>query len=384
MVLLAAFAALGPLSLDIYLPAVSHMAQELQASAREATASLSIFFVGMAIGQLFVGPWSDRVGRRLPLISGLIFACVGSLLCAGATGMPVLLSGRALQALGGSAVMVTGRAAVRDHLDERGSASFFSMLTMINSLMPIFAPSVGAAILRFTEWRGIFGLTAVVAGTMLVGTLFGLRESRVPITARPENPLRVYGTLLTNRRFLGLLVAAAANGASYFTYLALSPLVLMQIYGLSPSHYGLVLSLNGLGLISMTQANRLLLRKVAPRRILKAASLSAAILILPLTAWAFTFAGGLPVLIALVFVVIASSSFVQANSLAAAMSAAQGNVGSAAALFGAGMFGAGTVASFLGGLTFDGTPRSMVLLMAAAMLVMSLSLHFLAFRGDEG
>ena len=382
-ILLASYAALGPLSLDIYLPAVGALSTELHASPQQATSSLSIFFIGMALGQLFVGPWSDRVGRRLPLLMGLMLAIGGTSICALAPSMPVLLFGRLIQALGGASVMVTGRATIRDHMDERGAASFFSMTATINSLAPMLAPLLGAAVLTVSGWRGIFVLTASLSLALLVATMRLLPRDRGAHTAEPPQPfLKGYATLLRHRQFLGFLFTAGANGASYFTYMALSPLVLMQVYKLTPTVYSLVLGLTGVSLIIAAQVNRRLLRSHTPREILGWAATSSLVLTVPMAVWAFTGIGGLPVLILLIFLVMSSSAFVQANSIAAGLSVVPKAAGSAAALFGAALFGSGTLSSFLGGLFFDGTSRSMTLLMAAALLVMTLALRLLALRPE--
>jgi MFS transporter, DHA1 family, multidrug resistance protein len=376
LVLLGSFAALGPLSLDIYLPAVTPMSQDLVATAREATASLSIFFIGMSVGQLFVGPWSDRVGRRLPLLTGLVMCVIGAVICALAPNVAALLTGRMMQAFGGSAVMVTGRAAIRDHLDERSAASFFSTTASINSLAPMLAPSVGAAILLVTGWRGIFGVVAAFALLLLVGTAFRLPESHRPVaTAAPTHPFRVYLNLLKHAQFVRYLVAAAANGASYFTYMALSPLVLMSFYNLTASAYAALMAVNGVALIFCTQINRWLLRRTTPRRILRVAGVIALCLAIPVFAFGFTLFGGLVALVGIMFMVTMGGGFVQANALAVALSAEPRHVGSAAALFGAALFGFGTVASMVGGMIYDGTPRPLMYIIGVMQLVMAFALY---------
>lgn len=384
LVLLGSFAALGPLSLDIYLPAVTPMSQDLAATAREATASLSIFFIGMSVGQLFVGPWSDRVGRRVPLLTGLVLCVAGAIVCALAPNVTVLLTGRMMQALGGSAVMVTGRAAIRDHLDERSAASFFSTTAAINSLAPMLAPSIGAAILLVTGWRGIFGVVAAFALLLLVGTAFRLPESHRPeVDVAPVHPFRVYLNLLTHAQFVRYLVAAAANGASYFTYMALSPLILMSFYQLTPGAYAAVMAVNGVALIFCTQINRWLLRRTTPRKILRIAGVIALCLTIPVFAFGFTLYGGLAALVGIMFVVTMGGGFVQSNSMAVALSAEPRHVGSAAALFGAALFGSGTVVSMIGGTIYDGTPRPLMFLIGAMQLIMALALRSAGQRAQS-
>jgi DHA1 family bicyclomycin/chloramphenicol resistance-like MFS transporter len=185
-------------------------------------------------------------------------------------------------------------------------------------------------------------------------------------------------SLLAQRKFVGYLIAAAANGASYFTYLALSPLILMNIYRLSPSQYALLMAINGGTLIAATQLNRWLLRRISPRQILHCAGLSAAFLILPIFLFGFCLSGGLPVLIGLVCLVTMSGGFIQANAMAIALSGEAAHAGSAAALFGAAMFGSGTFVSMAGSMLYDGTPRPLMFLMAIMLAIMALSLKMLA------
>jgi DHA1 family bicyclomycin/chloramphenicol resistance-like MFS transporter len=385
--LLVSFAALTPLAIDMFLPGAPIVVRDLKASPEIATAMVSVFLGGLAIGQVFVGPLSDRLGRRPSIMTGLGVFLIGSLLAAAATEADTLLVGRLLQALGASAVMVTGRAVVRDLFDERGSARFFSLIALIGGLAPILAPAVGAGLLAAAGWRAIFVALALVAAASLAGAIYFLRESRSRETeaqARASHPFQAYLVLLRNPRLNGYFLTGALNNACFFTYLANAPLILMDVYGFSASKFSLVVAINAVGLVGGAQLNRILLRTRAPREILSACAVFAAVLSPLFALFATTLFGGMWAFMALIFVVVASTSVIQANTMAGALSVDPTRAGAAAAMFGAFAFGAGTGLSLLAGLLFDGTPRGTMAVIAAALLGTAGALRFLALpaRGE--
>lgn len=381
MTVLVAFAALAPLAIDMFLPGAPIVVRDLRASPEIATAMVSVFFGGLAIGQVFVGPLSDRVGRRPPIIIGLSVFLMGSLLAAAATAAGALLAGRLLQALGASAVMVTGRAVVRDMFDERGSARLFSLIVLIGGMAPILAPAVGALLLALAGWRAIFLALTAYAAASLAGAVYFLRESRSAETeaqARASHPVRSYLTLLRNRRLNGYFLAGALNGGCFFTYLANAPLILMNVYGFSASTFSLIVAINAIGLVGGAQLNRVLLRTRAPSEILSACAVFAVGLALLFAVFASTLVGGLPAFMVLIFIVVSSTSVVQANTMAGALSVDPTRAGATAALFGAFSFGAGTGLSLVAGMLFDGTPRSTMAVITISLLGTAAALHFLA------
>lgn len=381
VLLLAAFSALAPMAIDMYLPGVPAISADLAASPWAASATLSVFFAGLALGQLFAGPWSDRIGRRTPIRAGLALFVAGAVLAAAGSTIGMLLAGRLLQAFGASAVMVTGRAVVRDIFDERGAARFFSSITLVSGLAPVLAPSVGAVLLLVAGWRAIFLTMACFAGFLLVVALGRLGESRSAETARharENHPLRTYATLLANRRFLGYMLAAGCNSGCYFTFLASAPLVLMKGYGLSSVAFSLVIGINAVGLVGMAQLNRLLLRTRSPSRILRGSARNALFLAALFAALGATRMGGLPALLIPAFAVIASTSVIQANTMASALSIVPSRAGAAAALVGSGSFGMGTAMSLLAGMLYDGTAAGMIAVMTAGLVGTAASLLLLA------
>jgi DHA1 family bicyclomycin/chloramphenicol resistance-like MFS transporter len=379
--LLALMGALGPMTIDMYLPVVAAMGEDLNASPTEATASVSVILIGLGFGQIVFGPLSDKVGRRPLLVGGLAGTALGALICLFSPSIMMLLSGRLLQALGSAAILVTARAAIRDQLDENNSAGFFSIMTTVASLAVIASPLIGAAMLVSFGWRSIFAVVAALALLILVPTCLYLPEShRERDGPRKKHPLRAYAALLSNKGFLGFLLCTAANGGAYFAYISLSPLALMQAYSLSPTTYGLIMSVNGGALILSTQVNRLLLKRWSARQLLHFVSIGALVMAAALACWAITGVGGVWGLVVLCFVMSCSGGFVQPNGLAAGMSLAQSDLGTAAALFGSFTFLAGTLVSIVGAMFFDGTALSMVVLIIVALLAMGLSLWALTTR----
>lgn len=381
--LLAAIGAIGPLSIDMYLPSLPSIAHELRASEEVTQASVTIFLAGMAFGQLFYGPASDRLGRRVPILVGFCVYVAASLASTLTQGPLTLLAARFAQSLGACAGTVIVRAIVRDHFDHQESARFFSLLALVAGATPVLAPLGGALLLNLVGWRGIFGFLTAFGATLTVAALLGLRESRsdaVARHARSEHPLRSYFAVLRERRIVGYVLAGALNGASLFTYLSSSPAVLIGVYGVSPAHYGELVSANAIGLVGGSQLNRLLLRHWGADRVLFAATLGTAAAGVLLCLAALTGAAGLAGLLVPLFLAIASFAVIQANCIAGALSLDPLRAGSISALLGSSSFACGALAGSLAGALFDGSARPMALTIAACAIGCGLAVRGLALR----
>jgi MFS transporter, DHA1 family, multidrug resistance protein len=381
--LLAAIGAIGPLSIDMYLPSLPTIAHELRASELVTQASVTIFLAGMAFGQLLYGPASDRLGRRTPILVGFGVYVAASLASTLAQGPLTLLLARFAQSLGACAGTVIVRAIVRDHFDHQESARFFSLLALVAGATPILAPLGGALLLNVVGWRGIFGFLTAFGVALTLASFIGLRESRseaVARHARSEHPLRSYLAILTERRIVGYVLAGALNGAVLFTYLSSSPAVLIGVYGVSPAHYGLLVSANAIGLIGGSQLNRLLLRHWGADRVLSAATLGTAgagvlLSLAALTGWA-----GLPGLLAPLFLAIASVAVIQSNCIAGALARDPLRAGSISALLGSSSFACGALTGSLAGALFDGSARPMALTIAACAVGCAVAVRGIALR----
>jgi len=271
VVILGLVTAIGPLSLDMYLPAFPAIADDLDVSAAQVQLSLTTCLVGLALGQLICGPLSDRWGRRRPMIIGVAAYAALSLLIALSPSAPILAGLRLLQGLAGGVGVVVARAVVRDLYSGVAAAKFFSRLTLIFGVAPIAAPSLGSAVLEVTSWHGIFvalGVIAVLLTLLVVGKL--------PETLPPErrssgglrDTARTARALFTDRIYLGYALAQSFAFAAMFSYISGSSFVLQDGYGVSPTVFSLLFGLNAGGLIALSQVNGPLLDRFSPRGLL--------------------------------------------------------------------------------------------------------------------
>lgn len=271
VLVLGAMSAFGPLSIDLYLPAFPVLADDLRASPSLVQLTVTTCLLGLAGGQLVAGPVSDRFGRKRPLLVGVGLFVVASLLCAAAPGTTTLLLARALQGLTGSAGIVIARAVARDLYDGPELVRFFSLLLLVNGLTPILAPSLGAQLLGYTSWRGLFVVLAGVGVVMWVSVAVWLPET-LPAPARREGGVRdalaTYRRLLGERSFVAVLLTSGFVFGALFVYIAGSSFLLQDSYGLSARQFALAFGLNAAGLIAAAQVTARLVQRAGPRRLL--------------------------------------------------------------------------------------------------------------------
>ena len=336
LLILGALSAFGPMAIDFYLPSFPALAQAFGTDVEHVQLSLSAYFAGLAIGQLLYGPLADRYGRRKPLLLGVSIFTLASLACALVPDLEWLIGARFVQALGGCAGMVISRAVVRDLCDPIAAAKAFSQLMLVMGLAPILAPLAGLAI--------------------------GLRlPETIPAGPRPPlgGALGEYRRLFGDRAFLTYALTGGVAIAGMFSYIAGSPFVFIQLYGIAPEHYGWVFGSNAAGFILMAQVNAYLLRYRGPGFWLRRAVwvyfgcgliLLAVTLVRPEHLW--------PLLIPL-FGCIASLGFLMPNSSACAMAGQGRHAGSASALMGSLQFSVAAGASALVGALHDGSALPM-------------------------
>lgn len=377
--ILGSLTAFAPLSIDMYLPALPHMAGDLHTADVTLQLTLTAFIIGLAVGQLVIGPISDGIGRRRPLLAGLALYAVSSVLCALSPSVELLIAARALQAIGAAAGIVIARAIVRDLYSGTAMTKFFSMLMLVSGLAPVLAPVVGGQILRLTSWRGVFVVLTVFGALLLLATVLALPEPLPPERRSPNRlvaTLRGYAKLLADRSFFGYALAAALTFASLFAYISASSFVLQDLYGLSPQEFSLVFGANGVGIVLAGQLNGRLVGRFPERALLAAGLIASAV-------------GGLGVLAAAVFslplagllvplvLLVASIGMVMPNASSLAMAEHPHNAGAASALLGVLQFVIGGLATPLVGIGGASSAIPMGLVMAcfgAASLVIFLTM----------
>ncbi|TCO45836.1 DHA1 family bicyclomycin/chloramphenicol resistance-like MFS transporter [Actinocrispum wychmicini] len=382
--ILGGLSAFAPLSVDMYLPAFPVMTGQLGATQSEIQLTLTTFVVSLALGQAIAGPLSDAFGRRPPLIAGLVLYAVTSVACAFAPSAAVLVVLRFLQGLGAAAGIVISRAQVRDLYSGIAMARFFSSLMLVNGLAPIIAPVIGGQIMRFTSWRGVFVVLAVIGTVLLLATLLGLPETLPSARRRPARiggVLRSYGRLLGNRVFLGYALTSAVLFAALFGYISGSSFVLQDVYGLSPQQFSLVFGVNSVGIMIAGQVSSLLLRWCSPRALV-ASGLAIAVTGGAGSIVAVVAGLGLAGLLPPMFLLISSVGLVMPNATALGLADQANTAGAASALIGLTQFLIGGLTAPLAG-SGGSSALPMVVLMGSAA-VLAAACYFGLTSGHQG
>ncbi|MFJ2903380.1 MULTISPECIES: multidrug effflux MFS transporter [unclassified Streptomyces] len=373
--ILGGLTATPPLAMDMYLPSLPEVTRSLSASAATVQLTLTACLLGMALGQLVVGPMSDRWGRRRPLLVGLAVYVVATALCAIAPTVELLVAFRLLQGLAGAAGIVIARAVVRDLYDGMEMARFFSTLMLISGVAPIVAPLIGGQILRVTDWRGVF-VVLIGVGVLLAAIVW----TKLPETLAPADrhaggvgdALRAMRGLLADLPFTGFMLAGGFTFAALFAYVSASPFVIQEIYGASPQTFSLLFGVNSVGLVLAGQLNgKVLVGRARLDRVFGVGLLiviGAAIALLLMTTGVFGPVGLVPVSVGL-FVLMSAMGVTLPNAQALALMRTRQAAGSASALLGTSSFLIGAVASPLVGIAGEHTAVPMAVVQLASALV---------------
>ncbi|MGY1709288.1 multidrug effflux MFS transporter [Geodermatophilus sp. SYSU D00758] len=373
---LGAFVATGALTIDMYLPALPTIAADLRTSSAMVQLTLTGTLAGLALGQLVIGPLSDALGRRRPLLAGTALHVVASLLVLVAPDIVTLGVLRVLQGVGSAAGSVIAMAIVRDLFQGRAAATMLSRLFLVLGAAPVLAPTLGGELLRVTSWRGVFVVLSLYGLLLLVLGALAVPETLPPsrrATAGLAGTLRTYRGLLGDRVYVGLVLVASLTMAGLFTYVSGSSFVYQGQFGLDAQQFGLLFGAGAFFLIGATQLNPVLLRRWSPARILSVAVLAGAGSALVMLVLATTGTGGLPGVVVPLWGVLAATGLALPNAPALALAAHGEAAGAAAALLGAAQFGVGAAISpLVGVLGNDATAMAGVivtgLLLAIAVL----------------
>ncbi|MGY1622077.1 multidrug effflux MFS transporter [Geodermatophilus sp. SYSU D00965] len=374
---LGAFVAVGPLTIDMYLPALPTITADLRTTSATIQLTLTGTLVGLALGQLVLGPLSDALGRKRPLLAGTALYVVASLLVLVAPNIAVLGVLRVLQGVGSAAGAVIAMAVVRDLYTGRPAATMLSRLFLVLGAAPVLAPTIGGEVLRFTSWRGIFVLLAVYGLLLLAVGALALRET-LPVERRSSaglaGTLRTYRGLLRDRTYVGLVLVAGLTMAGLFSYVSGSSFVYQRQFGLDEQQFGLLFGAGAFWLIAATQLNPLVLRRWSSAQVLVAGILTGAVAGAVLLVLALTDTGGLTGVVVPLWAVLFAGGLALPNAPALALTRHGESAGAAAALLGAVQFGVGaSVAPLVGVLGNDAAAMGTVvvgaLLVAIAVLV---------------
>ncbi|HUE19527.1 MAG TPA: Bcr/CflA family multidrug efflux MFS transporter [Stellaceae bacterium] len=362
VVLLGALTMITALAIDMSLPALPTLARDFAATPDQVQLTLSLFVMGFALGQLVFGPVSDRFGRRPVLLIGLALYAAAALACAFSTSIGMLVAARVVQGFASCSGSVLGRAVVRDHFGGDRAAQMFSSLTAVFAAAPLLAPVIGGWFVVHLGWQAIFGFHAIWALALLATTWIGLGES---LKLRDGQAIHLPRMLANARTFLSNPICAGnalVNGlcwAGIFAFLSGSPFIFIELYGISPDHFGYYFGLGALALIAGALTNKRLLRRHHYKRVLKlgfAVVLAGGLLVFVtcLTGW-----GGVLAIMLSFVVYIFGQALVMPNALAAAMEPVPRMAGMAAGLMGMIQMGCGGIAGYAVNALYDGTALPM-------------------------
>lgn len=380
LLLLGSMIALGPLSIDMYLPSFPAIERSFGAPSGSLQLTLATYFVGLALGQVLYGPISDRFGRKPPLYFGLTLFVIAAIGCSFSTSVTQLVTLRLLQGLGGCAPIVITMAVIRDSAAGAEAARTFSRLLLVMGIAPIVAPLAGGWLLTTFGWQSIFHVLAAVGVACLVAMHFGLRETRDPKHVVPLNllaVLRSYGELLVTRSFMGYALVGATASTGLFAYIAGSPYLLIEIYGVAPENFGWIFGANAAGFVVGSQVNARLVSRYGAAGVLHRSVVVPAMAGIGLAAFAFIGWLPLPLLAAGFFGYVGSLGFINPNAMASALASQGHRAGTASALSGSMQFTFATLAGALMGLWHDGTAWPLACVMAVCGTTALLAERFL-------
>ncbi len=353
ILILGALTAVSPFSIDMYLPAFGQMATSLHTTVPKVSLSLSSYFVGMALGQLLYGPLLDRFGRKRPLYAGLVLYILATVACIYSGSVEMLIASRLLQALGGCAAGVASTAMVRDFFPQEERAKVFSLLMLILSVSPLFAPTIGSLVSTAWGWQAVFVVLGVIMTLILLLVIFMLPEGHQPdpnvsLKARPitQNFLSIFQT----PQFFAYALSGAFSFAGLFVYLAGAPSIFMNTFSLTEKEFGLVFALLSIGVVGGGQVNIQLTKRYKSEDIFKAALYTQLATTFIFLLGAILGQYGLAMHIVLFFIFLSCIGLTYPNAASLALQPFQKNAGAAASLLGFMQMGVGALSSAIFGL----------------------------------
>lgn len=371
ILVLGLLTAIGPFSIDMYLPAFPDIARSLNTTVAQVMLSLSSFFVGISAGQLVYGPLLERYGRKKPMYAGLFIYLLASFGCAMATSVNSLIVFRLLQALGGCAGMVAARAIVRDLFDVRENAKIFSTLMLVVAVSPIIAPTAGGYVTALFGWRYVFLMLIGIDLLIIAGVYFLLPESKQAdptFSLKPRAIFSSFGNIIRHPHFYTYTLTGAIAYAGLYAYISGSPYVFMELFKVNEKQYGWIFALIAMGVIGSSQMNNLALKRASSEQIIRIATgcqglIGSTLLVVTLLGFNSLF-----FTIFLIFLFLCCQGFIFPNASALALASFGHVAGSASALMGAIQMGIGAGASALVSVLQNGTATPMSAVMACCAI----------------
>lgn len=370
--LLGALSVVSPFSIDMYLPAFTQMAKDLHTTSATISLSLSSYFIGLALGQIFYGPLLDRFGRKRPLYAGLVAFIIASLACSQAPSIEALVVMRFIQALGGCVAGVASVAMVRDFFPVEDSAKVFSLLFLFIGVSPLLAPTVGGLLMMAVGWKAVFLVLAGIVSVILALVFFLLPEGHIPdhsISLRPKPIVTNFMRILKHPQFHTNALSGAFSFAGLFAYVAGSPIIFMEGFHLSAQTYGGVFAVLTMGFIGGNQLNVFLLRTFSSKTLLVRGLMAQAMIGVVFALGSYAELYGLPATMVLFFAFLVCAGVTYPNSAALALEPFTKNAGSASALMGFLQMGVGSLISTGIGMSASHSSMPIIAILAITSLI---------------
>lgn len=384
--MLGLFSSLGPFTIDMYLPAFPEIMLQLNSSNSLVQFSLTACLLGLALGQLVIGSLSDVHGRKRILLYSMGLYIIFSIACALATHISLLISFRFVQGFAAAAGIVISRAIARDLYSGRELTQFFSLLVLVGNIGPLVAPVSGSGILTFASWAGVFFFLALLGSLLWIMTKWGLTETLPPERRTPSNlaqQIRNYGLLLSNRLFLGYILTQGIMVAGVFAYVAGTPFIYQNIYGVSPTTFALLFSSNGISLIIGSQIVGRMAKRVEMTLFVKL-GLILSILSSVAVLTSSLLQGPLFTLVLPLFFFVGSIGMTSTAVFSLAMEGQARIAGSAAALLGVVPYLLGALTAPLVGISDEKTAMPLALIILVSSTLASLAYYLLARPKERG
>ena len=377
IMLLALLTSLGPLSIDMYLPALPQMANDFGITTQRVANTLPAYFLGLALGQLIYGPLSDRIGRKTPLYFGLLLYICASILCTFANSEWSLIAARILQALGGCVGVVIARAAIRDRLDLQSSAQAFASMMIVMGIAPIIAPSLGALVLLYFSWPAVFVFLSAIGLICLICVHFFFQES-LPIERRLnlniKQVLNLYGAIFKQKSFRWPMLAGCFSGGILFCYISSSASILMDDYGLNQQQFAYAFGVNALGIMLLSSINKKLGRTFSVLQRLKIGAVLQLLGVIVLLSASLLSNVALWIVLIGMFLAISGIGFTGPNAMALAMAEQGERAGTASAVMGSMQFACGLLAGVMLNFLLWSALANMAIVMLIFVGIMLLSI----------